>query len=350
MKYSLTPTGRFERDGLVCRRLTLVRDWDGKKIKRDGRACRYGEGGEVWSRADRRLGGTLEQDRSDARASRARAAGHSHTFGIPGVHNTELYDATGRIGVDHAGAGHARGRRRFMATRSAAPARHRRAGDRARGRRDPRDERHRRGFPGRHPDDGDRRRHPPRPRPRVPAPRDGPARAARADHQGPLARRAACGRGAGDLRRVPARDHRKTGPVFVEIPVNLQLFPGDAGDMPDFTPAPVAGHRAGARISRARRNCSPPRSIPACSAAGARSMRATKCDPWPNASARRCRRRSRACRRSRRIIRCTRDSRWGRPRFRRRRTRSATATACSRSARASPRSRPAATAASRPRT
>ena len=42
--YSLTPTGRFERDGRVCRSFTLVRDWDGKKIKRDGRACRYGEG------------------------------------------------------------------------------------------------------------------------------------------------------------------------------------------------------------------------------------------------------------------------------------------------------------------
>jgi len=42
--YSLTPSGRFERDGRVCRRFTLVRDWDGKKIKREGRACRYGEG------------------------------------------------------------------------------------------------------------------------------------------------------------------------------------------------------------------------------------------------------------------------------------------------------------------
>lgn len=42
--YSLTPSGRFERDGRVCRRFTLVRDWDGKKIKKDGKACRYGEG------------------------------------------------------------------------------------------------------------------------------------------------------------------------------------------------------------------------------------------------------------------------------------------------------------------
>ena len=35
------------------------------------------------------------------------------------------------------------------------------------------------------------------------------------------------------------------GPVFVEIPVNLQLMPGDAGERPAFTPAPQAGHRAG---------------------------------------------------------------------------------------------------------
>jgi surface antigen len=44
MFYSLTPTGRFERDGRVCRRFTLVRDWDGKKITRDAKACRHGEG------------------------------------------------------------------------------------------------------------------------------------------------------------------------------------------------------------------------------------------------------------------------------------------------------------------
>jgi acetolactate synthase-1/2/3 large subunit len=34
------------------------------------------------------------------------------------------------------------------------------------------------------------------------------------------------------------------GPVFVEIPVNLQLMPGDSGDMPDFVPAPGVAHRA----------------------------------------------------------------------------------------------------------
>jgi len=34
------------------------------------------------------------------------------------------------------------------------------------------------------------------------------------------------------------------GPVFIEIPANLQLMPGDAGDIPEFVPAPAAGHRA----------------------------------------------------------------------------------------------------------
>jgi acetolactate synthase-1/2/3 large subunit len=34
------------------------------------------------------------------------------------------------------------------------------------------------------------------------------------------------------------------GPVFVEIPVDLQLMPGDAGERPAFAPAPVADHRA----------------------------------------------------------------------------------------------------------
>jgi len=42
------------------------------------------------------------------------------------------------------------------------------------------------------------------------------------------------------------------GPVFVEIPVNLQLMRGDAGDIPEFRPAAVAGHRAtAAELSRA---------------------------------------------------------------------------------------------------
>jgi len=36
------------------------------------------------------------------------------------------------------------------------------------------------------------------------------------------------------------------GPVFVEIPVDLQLMPGDAGDLPEFVPASAPGHRAAA--------------------------------------------------------------------------------------------------------
>jgi acetolactate synthase-1/2/3 large subunit len=42
------------------------------------------------------------------------------------------------------------------------------------------------------------------------------------------------------------------GPVFVEIPVDLQLMPGDAGERPDFTPAPAARNAASASdIARA---------------------------------------------------------------------------------------------------
>ncbi len=36
------------------------------------------------------------------------------------------------------------------------------------------------------------------------------------------------------------------GPVFVEIPVNLQLMPGDAGEVPEFAPPSAHGHRAAA--------------------------------------------------------------------------------------------------------
>ena len=44
MLYTLTPSGRFERDGRVCRRFTLVRDFSGKQIRKQASACRYGEG------------------------------------------------------------------------------------------------------------------------------------------------------------------------------------------------------------------------------------------------------------------------------------------------------------------
>ncbi|HEU4516118.1 MAG TPA: thiamine pyrophosphate-binding protein [Steroidobacteraceae bacterium] len=44
------------------------------------------------------------------------------------------------------------------------------------------------------------------------------------------------------------------GPVFVEIPVDLQLKPGDAGEPPPFRPAPAAGHVASTEdIARAAR-------------------------------------------------------------------------------------------------
>jgi len=36
------------------------------------------------------------------------------------------------------------------------------------------------------------------------------------------------------------------GPVFIEIPVNLQLMPGDAGDIPGYVPPAAASHRASA--------------------------------------------------------------------------------------------------------
>ncbi len=42
------------------------------------------------------------------------------------------------------------------------------------------------------------------------------------------------------------------GPVFVEIPVNLQLMPGEAGDVPDFArPAPAGHHASLADLARA---------------------------------------------------------------------------------------------------
>lgn len=44
MKYTLAPEGRFERNDRVCRRFTLVRELDGRRITKHGSACRYGEG------------------------------------------------------------------------------------------------------------------------------------------------------------------------------------------------------------------------------------------------------------------------------------------------------------------
>lgn len=42
--YTLVPYSRFERDGKVCRRFSLVRLVDGRQVKKQGSACRYGDG------------------------------------------------------------------------------------------------------------------------------------------------------------------------------------------------------------------------------------------------------------------------------------------------------------------
>lgn len=44
LRYTLTPDRRFERNGKVCRRFWLVREYDGKRVKKSGNACRYGDG------------------------------------------------------------------------------------------------------------------------------------------------------------------------------------------------------------------------------------------------------------------------------------------------------------------
>ena len=42
--YVLTPDRKFERDGRTCRHFTLVSTRDGRRIAKDGSACRYGDG------------------------------------------------------------------------------------------------------------------------------------------------------------------------------------------------------------------------------------------------------------------------------------------------------------------
>jgi surface antigen len=44
LTYTLAPDGRFERDGLVCRSFSLLRQSDGRQVTKRGSACRYGEG------------------------------------------------------------------------------------------------------------------------------------------------------------------------------------------------------------------------------------------------------------------------------------------------------------------
>src|SRR5262245_32060060 len=42
--YALTPYGRVERDGGVCRQVTVLRLQNGRRVTKEGSACRYGEG------------------------------------------------------------------------------------------------------------------------------------------------------------------------------------------------------------------------------------------------------------------------------------------------------------------
>ena len=51
LRYALTPEGRFDRDGRVCRRFLLVRELNGYQVTRHGSACRFGEG--EWRLSDR---------------------------------------------------------------------------------------------------------------------------------------------------------------------------------------------------------------------------------------------------------------------------------------------------------
>ena len=44
MYYTLTPDRRFERDGHTCRHFTILREYDGRRISKQGSACRFGEG------------------------------------------------------------------------------------------------------------------------------------------------------------------------------------------------------------------------------------------------------------------------------------------------------------------
>ena len=44
MFYLMTPDGRFERDGRVCRRFALTREYQGRQVVKRGNACRFGEG------------------------------------------------------------------------------------------------------------------------------------------------------------------------------------------------------------------------------------------------------------------------------------------------------------------
>ncbi len=42
--YTLTPGTRFERDGRICRRFLLLREYAGRRVERRGSACRFSDG------------------------------------------------------------------------------------------------------------------------------------------------------------------------------------------------------------------------------------------------------------------------------------------------------------------
>lgn len=44
MVYVMTAGSGFQRDGLSCRRFTLEREWDGRRTRQAGSACRVGDG------------------------------------------------------------------------------------------------------------------------------------------------------------------------------------------------------------------------------------------------------------------------------------------------------------------
>ena len=136
--------------------------------------------------------------------------GVKYTFGIPGVHNTEIYDELAKS-ESITPVLVARGRRRLHGRRAQSH-RHetRHAGHRPRRGRDACRERHRRGVPRRHPAARDRGRHPPRHGTRVPAARHRSACAAEAHHQGHVAHRAARRRRADDLRSGARGNQRRT--------------------------------------------------------------------------------------------------------------------------------------------
>ena len=44
MVYTLTPDRRFERDGRTCRHFTILREFEGHRLAKQGSACRFGDG------------------------------------------------------------------------------------------------------------------------------------------------------------------------------------------------------------------------------------------------------------------------------------------------------------------